>query len=103
MPVVPLPLAQEGQLAAFFQKYGPNRQGELIYGWYSQCLEAAGIDRANVWYLSSEELAYLSKGATDHVRLSMLISTARNLDVPPQRITCYGTARGRVLTVEQAQ
>ena len=74
-----------------------------MYEWYKQCLAFAGIDSERVWYLSNEELAYLSKGETDQVRLSMLISTTRNLDVPPRRITCYGTARGRDLTVDKSE
>jgi hypothetical protein len=90
-------------LAAFFEKYGANRQGELIYDWYHQCLQRAGIERERVWYLSNEELTYLSRGETDRVRLSVLVSTARNLDAPPRRVTCHGTARGRDLTIERAE
>jgi hypothetical protein len=90
-------------LAAFIQTYGPNRKGELIYGWYHQCLARAGIQGERIWYLSHEELTYLSKGATDRVRLSMLISTARDFDIPPRRVTCYGSARGQELTIEQAE
>lgn len=97
------PSPENARLAAFVQRYGPNRQGELIYGWYSQCLGKAGIDRASVWYLSDQELYYLSKGETDRVRLSMLVSTAPNLAVPPRRVTCYGAARGRDLAIERTE
>ena len=97
-PAAPPPRPEEpgqnARLAAFFQRHGPNRKGELMYDWYKQCLDHAGIDSERVWYLSNEELTYLSKGETDQIRLSMLISTIRNLDVPPRWVTCYGTARG---------
>jgi hypothetical protein len=53
--------------------------------------------------VSQEELTYLSRGDADRVRLSMLISTSRDFDVPPRRVTCYGTARGRELTIERAE
>jgi hypothetical protein len=91
------------RLAAFVERYGPNRKGELIYGWYHQCLERAGIDKERVWYLSNEELTYLSRGETDQVRLSMLVATAGDLDVPPRRVTCYGTARARDLVIERTE
>ena len=74
-----------------------------MYNWYKQCLDFAGIDSERAWYLSQEELVYLSKGETDKVRLSMLISTIRKLDAPPRRITCYGTARGRDLVITRAE
>lgn len=94
---------ENAPLAAFFRKYGPNRRDELIYDWYYQCLEHAGLDRERVWYLSDEDLMYLSKGETDQVRLAMLISTTRDLDVSPRRLVCYGTAQGRDLAIERAE
>ncbi len=42
---------QNARLAAFIQTYGPNRKGELIYGWYHQCLARAGIQGERIWYL----------------------------------------------------
>ena len=75
----------------------------MIYGWYRQCLDHAGVDQEQVWYLSDPELTYLTKGETDQVRLSMLISTTRNVDVTPRRITCYGTARGRAITIDRSE
>jgi hypothetical protein len=97
------PSGRSDRVAAFVQRYGPNRQGELIYGWYRQCLDRAGIDREQVWYLSDETLTYLARGETDQVRLSMLVSTSRDLGDPPRRVICNGTARGRELTIESAQ
>jgi hypothetical protein len=94
---------QAARLAAYFEEYGPNRKGELIYDWYHRCLQHAGIDPEHVWYLSNEELTYLSRGETDRVRLSMLISADRNLDAPPRQVTCQGTARGRDLTIDRAE
>jgi hypothetical protein len=102
-PQDPVDGRADAPLAAYILRHGPNRKGELIYDWYRQCLERAGIDSERVWYLSDEELAYLSRGDTDRVRLSMLISTVHDLAVPPRRITCYGTARGRDVTIERAE
>jgi hypothetical protein len=102
-PAEPKPADQNARLAAFLQTYGRNRKGELIYDWYRQCLDRAGLEVEQVWYLSQEELTYLSRGDPDRVRLSMLISTSSDFDVPPRRITCYGTARGRELTIERAE
>jgi hypothetical protein len=75
----------------------------LIYDWYRQCLDLAGVPRERVWYLSGEQLTYLSKGETDEIRLSLLVATDPDLDVPPRRITCYGTAQGRNLTLTRAE
>jgi hypothetical protein len=97
------PGQHQQRLAAFVQRYGPNRQGELIYDWYRQCLDLAGVPRERVWYLSGEQLTYLSKGETDEIRLSLLVATDPDLDVPPRRITCYGTAQGRNLTLTRAE
>jgi hypothetical protein len=102
-PTEPKPPDQNARLAAFLRTYGPNRKGELIYDWYRQCLDRAGLEVEQVWYLSQEALNYLSRGDADRVRLSMLISMSRDFDVPPRRVTCYGTARGRELTIERVE
>jgi hypothetical protein len=94
---------RDARLAAYVERYGPNRKGELIYGWYYQCLARAGIGREQVWYLTDPELTYLSRGEKDRVRLSLLVSTARDPDVPPRRVTCYGVARGRDLVIERTE
>lgn len=94
---------EDARLRLFLQRHGPNRRGEIIYDWHKQCLEHVGVDPRQTWYLSNDELTYLDKGTTDRVRLSMLISTDRDLDVPPRRITCYGTAQGRELTIDKTE
>jgi hypothetical protein len=97
------PGSRRERLAAFVQRYGPNRHRELMYDWYRQCLDLAGIARERVWYLSGEQLTYLTKGETDEVRVSLLVSTDPNLDVPPRRIACYGSGKGRDLTLTRAE